>query len=185
MIWAATRRCLTWCVCMRYAQNLVACKGVVYNKPCLHTQLQKHNRSYWKVKVVILQGVRAFEQLFCPGKGNLNKTFPKIQMPGGLPREGMLKLRFDWYNRSWENSQICKSQEGNQRYMTWIRHFLNPYMVLKIGNLAIKKSHLKQPFGKVLPQSWKTDRVWKRVFRYLVKYPDPFRKLQCSVLSVL
>ena len=27
------------------------------------------------------------------GGGNLNKNFPKIQMPGGL----MLKLRFDWY----------------------------------------------------------------------------------------
>ena len=40
----------------------------------------------------------AFEQLFGPerGGGNLNKNFPKIQMPGGLPR-GMLKLRFDWY----------------------------------------------------------------------------------------
>ena len=30
------------------------------------------------------------------GGGNLNKFFPKIQMPGGLPG-GMLKLRFDWY----------------------------------------------------------------------------------------
>ena len=28
--------------------------------------------------------------------GNLNKNFPKIQMPGGLPG-GMLKLRSDWY----------------------------------------------------------------------------------------
>ena len=38
------------------------------------------------------------------GGGNLNKHFPKIQMPGGLPRGvarglpgGMFKLRFDWY----------------------------------------------------------------------------------------
>ena len=31
------------------------------------------------------------------GVGNLNKNFPKIQMPGGLPRGGMFKLRFDWY----------------------------------------------------------------------------------------
>ena len=32
------------------------------------------------------------------GGENLNKNFPKIQMPGGLPaRGGMLKLRFDWY----------------------------------------------------------------------------------------
>ena len=30
------------------------------------------------------------------GGGNLNKNFPKIQMPGGLPG-GMFKLRFDWY----------------------------------------------------------------------------------------
>ena len=31
------------------------------------------------------------------GGGKLNKNFPKIQMPGGLPAGGMLKLRFDWY----------------------------------------------------------------------------------------
>ena len=30
------------------------------------------------------------------GWENLNKHFPKIEMPGGLPG-GMLKLRFDWY----------------------------------------------------------------------------------------
>ena len=35
------------------------------------------------------------------GEGNLNKNFPKIQMPGGCPGGGgMLKLRFDWYIRS-------------------------------------------------------------------------------------
>ena len=31
------------------------------------------------------------------GGGNLNKNFPKIQMPGGCPGGGMLKLRFDSY----------------------------------------------------------------------------------------
>ena len=32
------------------------------------------------------------------GGGNLNKNFPKIQMPRGLPGAGgKLKLRFDWY----------------------------------------------------------------------------------------
>ena len=31
------------------------------------------------------------------GGGNLNKNFPKIQMPRGLPGGGGLKLRFDWY----------------------------------------------------------------------------------------
>ena len=30
------------------------------------------------------------------GQGDLNKNFPKIQIPGGLPG-GMLKLRFDLY----------------------------------------------------------------------------------------
>ena len=30
------------------------------------------------------------------GGGNLNKNFPKIQMPRELPG-GMLKLRFNWY----------------------------------------------------------------------------------------
>ena len=36
------------------------------------------------------------------GGGNLNKNFPKIEMPGGLPGGGgkMLKLRFDWYIKS-------------------------------------------------------------------------------------
>ena len=28
--------------------------------------------------------------------GSLNKNFPKIQIPRGLPG-GMFKLRFDWY----------------------------------------------------------------------------------------
>ena len=32
------------------------------------------------------------------GRGEFDKNFPKIQMPGGCPRNGgMLKLRFDWY----------------------------------------------------------------------------------------
>ena len=29
--------------------------------------------------------------------GNLNNDFQKSQIPGGLPRGGMLKLRFDRY----------------------------------------------------------------------------------------
>ena len=31
------------------------------------------------------------------GGGYLNKNFPKIQMHGGLPGVGMLKLRFECY----------------------------------------------------------------------------------------
>ena len=33
------------------------------------------------------------------GGGNLNKNFPKIQMPGGGGGGEMFKLRFDWYIR--------------------------------------------------------------------------------------
>ena len=48
--------------------------------------------------LVIFPRVGAFEQLFGPGRGNLNKNSPKIQMPRGLPGEwGMLKIRFAWY----------------------------------------------------------------------------------------
>ena len=36
------------------------------------------------------------------GGGNLNKNFPKIQVPGGLPVGGMFKLRFHWYIRKSE-----------------------------------------------------------------------------------
>ena len=48
-------------------------------------------------------GVGAFDHLghlnsfSASGGGKLNKNFPKIQMSGGLPGGGMLKLRFDWY----------------------------------------------------------------------------------------
>ena len=38
------------------------------------------------------------------GGGNLNKNFPKIQMPRGcLGGGGMLKLRFDWYIKPKKN----------------------------------------------------------------------------------
>ena len=38
------------CRCLR---SIIVCKYVLCNKPCLHAQLQKHNKSYWKVKTVI------------------------------------------------------------------------------------------------------------------------------------
>ena len=37
------------------------------------------------------------------GGVNLNKNFPKVQMPGGMPGWGMLKLRFDWYITHWQS----------------------------------------------------------------------------------
>ena len=41
------------------------------------------------------------------GGGNLNKHFPKIQMPVGLPG-GMFKLRFDWYIMNSFRPQLFK-----------------------------------------------------------------------------
>ena len=72
-------------------------------KPCLHTQLPEHNKSYQKVSrgwgyLITWNGpmMGHLNSFSASGGGNLNKNFPKIQMPGGCPG-GMLKLRFDWY----------------------------------------------------------------------------------------
>ena len=56
-------------------------------------------------------------------------------------------------------------------------------MVLKIGNLARKKASF-EALEQFCRNLGKTARVWKRMFRHLVKYPDAFRKHLC-VLSVL
>ena len=72
-------------------------------KPCLHTQLPEHKRSYWKS----FPGVGAFdhlewtcngafEQLYSLGRGN----FQKNKCPGCCPG-GMFKLRFDSYILKW------------------------------------------------------------------------------------
>ena len=75
-------------------------------KPCSHTQLPVNNRNYWKVSwgwghLIIWNGsmMGHVNSFLASGGGNLNKNFPKIQMPGGLPGGRMLKLRFDWYIR--------------------------------------------------------------------------------------
>ena len=50
----------------------------------------------------------AFEQLFGPVRGDLNKNFPKIQIPGG-----MLKLPFDWYITNIKiASKFCPLEPG-------------------------------------------------------------------------
>ena len=68
-------------------------KYVLSNKPCLHLQLQKHNRSYWKVKTVIILviflGVGAFEQLFGLVRGEFEQKFSKhSNARGGCPGGG-------------------------------------------------------------------------------------------------
>ena len=61
-------------------------------KPCLHTQLPEHNKSYSKVSrgwghLITWNGpmVGHLNSFSASGGGNLNKNFSKIQMPGGLP----------------------------------------------------------------------------------------------------
>ena len=59
----------------------LACKELLSVKPCLHTRLPEHNKSYRKV-------FRGWGRLITwngPMMGHLNKNFPKIQMPEGLP----------------------------------------------------------------------------------------------------
>ena len=73
-------------------------------KPCLqHTQLPEHNKSYRKISrgwghLITWNGpmMEHLNSFSASGGGNLNKNFPKIQMPGGFPG-GVLKLRFDWH----------------------------------------------------------------------------------------
>ena len=73
-------------------------------KPCLHTQLPEHNRSYWKVSrdwgIDHLEWTYngAFEQLFDLGRGEFEEKFSKNSNAWGIARVGgMVKLRFDWY----------------------------------------------------------------------------------------
>ena len=41
--------------------------------------------------------MRFLNSFLAGGAGDLNKNFPKIQMPGRGEGRGMLKVRFDWY----------------------------------------------------------------------------------------
>ena len=61
---------------------------MLYIKPCLHTQVPDLLKSFPGVGAFdhlewTYDG--AFEQLLASGGENLNKNFPKIEMPGGLP----------------------------------------------------------------------------------------------------
>ena len=101
-----TKACTSFVMYLKVSKNnlhYLRHVTVLSIEPCLHTQLPEHNRSYWKVSrgwghlitwnEPIIGHLNSFS---ASGGGNLNKNFPKIQMPGGLPR-GMFKLRFDWY----------------------------------------------------------------------------------------
>ena len=69
-----------------------------------HTQLPEHNKSYRKVSqgwghLITWNGpmMGHSNSFSASGGGNLNKNFAKNTNDRGLPRGGMLKLRFDWY----------------------------------------------------------------------------------------
>ena len=72
-------------------------------KPCLHTQLPEHNRSYWKVSrrwghLITWNGpmMGHLNSFSASGGGIWTKIFQKFKCPGGCPG-GLFKLRFDWY----------------------------------------------------------------------------------------
>ena len=64
-------------------------------EPCLHTQLPGHNSfPEWGHLITWNGAIIGHLNSFSASEGgNLNKDFPKIQMPGGLPG-GMFKLPF-------------------------------------------------------------------------------------------
>ena len=72
-------------------------------KPCLHTQLPEHNKSYLKVSRGwghLIPGMDLWWGIwtaFRPREGGIFQKFSKnSNARGGCPG-GMLKLRFDWY----------------------------------------------------------------------------------------
>ena len=71
--------------------------GVLSIKPCLHTQLPEHNKSFRKVSrgwghLITWNGPMIWTA-FRPREGGIFQKFSK----NSNARGGMLKLRFDWY----------------------------------------------------------------------------------------
>ena len=89
---------------------------VLSNKPCLHTQLPEHNRSYWKVfpgwgHLITWNGQWGIWTAFRPREGGIwTKIFQKFKWPGGCSG-GMFKLRFDWYITNTNNEASADWQE--------------------------------------------------------------------------
>ena len=84
---------------------------VLFIKPCLHTQLPEHNKSHRKVSrgwghLITWNGpmMGHLNSFSASGGGNLNKNFPKIQMPGvargvGGDVEDLIWLLHNWLTR--------------------------------------------------------------------------------------
>ena len=81
----------------------LACKECCL-KPCLHTQLPEHNKSYRKVSrgwghLITLNGpmMGHLNSFSSSGGGEFEQKFCKKFKCPGVARAGMLKFRFDWY----------------------------------------------------------------------------------------
>ena len=105
-------------------------------KPCLHTRLPEHNKSYRKVSrgwCIWSPGMDLWWGIwtaFRPREGWIwTKIFQKFKCPGGCPG-GMLKLRFDWYiictfstlgiqnvipNGCWSVTAITHKSQSNEK----------------------------------------------------------------------
>ena len=81
-------------------------------KPCLHTQLLEHNRSYWKVSrwwghLITCNGpIMGHLNSFSASGGGFEQTFSKNSNARRDYPGGMFKLRFDWYITRREADQI-------------------------------------------------------------------------------
>ena len=85
---------------------------VLSSKPCLHTQLPKHNRSYWKVSrgwghLITWSGPIMGHLNSFSGGGNFPKIFQKLKCPGGCPGGC---LSFDWLVHYGRLQSLCKRQ---------------------------------------------------------------------------
>ena len=134
---------------------LQASKSVVSRsiKPCLHTQLPEHNKSYRKVSrgwghLITWNGslMGHFNSFSSSGGRNLNKTFPKIQMPGGLPGwgGGMLKLRFDWYittASSKTKTPALQASDTNEAIRTKTKKLPFSLAAMKFCNSRLRVTH--------------------------------------------
>ena len=92
----------------------LACKSVVSNHVYIHSfrSIIKATKKFpggWG-HLITLNGpmMGHLNSFSASGGGNLNINFAKNTNVRGLPGGGMLKLRFDWYNRCISNKQRLK-----------------------------------------------------------------------------
>ena len=124
------------------------------NKPRLHAQLQKHNKSYWKVKTVIWlfsRGWGLLNSFSARWGGNLNKNFPKVQMPGGLPGgdvEPSIWLVHNvalaqWRENPLGSTEFCGIRDQNSHHFwnqgsrIWVKYGISEEKIYLVTTLII------------------------------------------------